>query len=40
MGIKAGCDLNDGDTYAGNGAEAISQGLMTEADVDTALSRV
>ena len=40
MGIKAGCDQNDGTTYSDNGMDAITQGLMAESDVDRALSRI
>ena len=40
LGVRAGCDLNDGTTYANNGGDALAQGLMTEKDVDVALSRV
>lgn len=33
LGIKAGCDQNDGHTYSQNGMTAVQQGLMTEHDV-------
>lgn len=33
LGIKAGCDQNDGQTYSQNGMAAVQQGLMTEHDV-------
>lgn len=33
LGIKAGCDQNDGKTYSQNGIAAVQQGLMTEHDV-------
>ena len=33
MGIKAGCDQNDGHTYSQNGMAAVQQGLLTEHDV-------
>lgn len=40
LGIKAGCDQNDGRTYNDNGMAAIKAGLITEDDIDRALSRV
>ena len=40
LGIKAGCDQNDGNTYSRNGMDAVKQGLMAESDVDRALSRI
>jgi|EP01048_Picozoa_sp_COSAG05_P028217 beta-glucosidase-like glycosyl hydrolase len=33
LGIKAGCDQNDGQTYSQNGMTAVQHGLMTERDV-------
>ena len=40
LGIRAGCDLNDGNTYASYCQAAIAKGLLAEEDVDRALSRV
>ncbi len=37
--VKAGCDLNGGTTYRAL-AEAVRQGLLTEADVDKAVRRL
>ena len=33
LGIKAGCDQNDGHTYSQNGMTAVQHGLLTERDV-------
>ena len=38
-GVKQGCDLNCGCTYASL-VEAVQQGLISEAEIDRALSRV
>ena len=38
--IKAGTDLNAGNIYQNNIAEAIEKGYMTEADLDLALVRI
>ena len=38
--LKAGCDQNDGATFAASVGAAVKQGLATEADVDMALSRI
>jgi len=40
LGIKAGCDQNDGNTYAENVGPAVQQGLVSEKDIDVALTRV
>lgn len=39
MGIKAGTDLNCGDTYPAL-MEAVEQGLITEAEIDVAVERL
>lgn len=40
LAIRAGCDLNDGTTYASSLGGAVSRGLVAPADIDTALTRV
>lgn len=39
LAVKAGCDLNCGSVYS-HLPEAVAQGLITEADIDTALKRL
>jgi beta-glucosidase len=39
MGVKAGCDLNCGDTYKAL-VEAVKKGLLKEADIDEAVRRL
>ena len=39
LAIKAGCDLNCGETYP-HAVQAVREGLLSEADVDRALRRV
>jgi beta-glucosidase-like glycosyl hydrolase len=38
--LAAGCDQNDGGTYAASVGDALAQGLVAEADVDVALGRI
>ena len=38
--LAAGCDQNDGRTYAASVGDALAQGLVAEADVDVALGRI
>ena len=40
LGIRAGCDQNDGRTYADSAMDAVNAGLLTEGDVDKALSNI
>ena len=40
LAIRAGCDQNDGVTYAKSLAGAISRDLVATSDIDTALTRV
>lgn len=40
IAIQAGCDQNDGVTYADNAEDAVKAGLLKEADIDTALKRI
>ena len=40
LAILAGCDQNDGSTYAKSLAGALSQGLVAAADIDVALTRI
>jgi beta-glucosidase len=39
-GLRAGCDLECGKAYSEKIAEAVTRGLISDADVDRALSRV
>ncbi len=39
LAVKAGCDLNCGSVY-GHLPQAVEQGLITEAEIDTALKRL
>eukprot|EP00039_Didymoeca_costata_P009401 m.124430 g.124430 ORF g.124430 m.124430 type:complete len:888 (-) comp14471_c0_seq2:27-2690(-) len=40
LAIQAGCDQNDGVTYAQNLEAALNQGLLSEKELDVALSRI
>ena len=40
LGIRAGCDQNDGPTYAQSVGAAVKLGLVNETDIDTALGRI
>jgi beta-glucosidase-like glycosyl hydrolase len=40
LGLLAGCDQNDGETYATSVGDAVKQGLVNESVIDTALSRI
>ncbi len=39
LGVKAGCDLNCGDTYS-HLVSSVEQGLITECDIDVAVRRL
>merc|ERR1711965_617271 len=40
MAIRAGCDQNDGTTYADHAQGAVNAGLLKETDIDMALKRI
>ena len=40
LAVRAGCDQNDGKTYAQYGQAAVAEGDLDESDVDTALRRI
>jgi len=40
LGVKAGCDLNCGDSYQNTLGKAVQDGLITEEEIDRALGRV
>lgn len=40
LGVRAGCDQNDGRTYADSLGPAVARGLVNESDIDVALGRI
>jgi len=40
LGVLSGCDLNCGDVYQDHLAQAVQQGLLSEADIDVAVTRL
>ena len=40
LAVRAGCDQNDGKTYADSLGPAVAKGLVNESDIDVALARI